>query len=394
MKRIKVLILNYWFHIGGTENAMIGMIKQLIKDGCDVTLLVYSEEGPVIERVPSEVHIKKLGLSLVEGAMLRIYGNSKKTLLLKKIIHKVSQYFLPQNKFHNKLYAYLLKRMPEYPDAFDVVLDFYGYGQFLTAYGAEKIKAPLKFTWYHDENVKGTYKTHFYFKDYNKIFCVSESVKNNMVREWPQYASKTEVFHNLIDTDYIRRKAEEKCGIKKKPGFFCLVSVGRLAPQKGFDVAVAAADLLKQKGVKFRWIVVGDGPMHAQLMSEIRKRNLQDCFFLVGLKKNPYPYIELSDLYVQPSRHEGYCTTIVEAKTLKKPILSSDIPSARLQIEDGKNGFLVELDAEKLAWKIQELIKNPGLLAEVREQLMKEKPYASSDYVRFDRYVKDSLGKS
>ena len=93
----------------------------------------------------------------------------------------------------------------------------------------------------------------------------------------------------------------------------------------------------------------------------------------LGRKKNPYPYMKHCDLYVQPSRHEGYVITLVEARALCLPILSSDIPSAREQIQDGINVYIADLSAEALADKIEYLYNNPSQMEKTVEYL-KEHP--------------------
>lgn len=65
------------------------------------------------------------------------------------------------------------------------------------------------------------------------------------------------------------------------------------------------------------------------------------------------------DLYVQPSRHEGYGITLMEARMLCRAILASNIPVFREQIVDGMNGYLTELNSNSLADKIEYLFKNP-----------------------------------
>lgn len=94
-------------------------------------------------------------------------------------------------------------------------------------------------------------------------------------------------------------------------------------------------------------------------------------------------------LYVQPSRHEGYSTTLVEAKTLACTILATDIPSNREQIIEGVNGFLVELDADKIADKIIELTKNQEQLMHVKEYLYREDLDFSGEISKLEALLKD-----
>ena len=74
--------------------------------------------------------------------------------------------------------------------------------------------------------------------------------------------------------------------------------------------------------------------------------------------ENPYPYISKADIYVQPSRHEGYCLSLAEAKCLCKPIITTNFTGAKEQIINGHNGYIVN-DEEDLYERIKFLIENP-----------------------------------
>ena len=84
------------------------------------------------------------------------------------------------------------------------------------------------------------------------------------------------------------------------------------------------------------------------------------------MQPNPYPYIKAADIYVQSSRFEGFGLTITEAKILGRAIVCTNFPTAFNQLEDGKNGIIVEMTAESIASGIEKLLKDESL----RQQLM------------------------
>ena len=89
----------------------------------------------------------------------------------------------------------------------------------------------------------------------------------------------------------------------------------------------------------------------------------------VGEKDNPYPYMNACDIYIQPSRTEGFCTTTREAKILCKPVVTFDVGGMREQFSDKVNGIIIEReDTKALAQAIFSLAKNP----EMREKMSKE----------------------
>lgn len=197
-------------------------------------------------------------------------------------------------------------------------------------------------------------------------------LKKLSVNSFIAYYDFISKFYNVIDIEEIKRKSEQDEIIPFKESFN-IVTVGRLTEQKGYDIAIKAASILKKRKINFAWYAIGGGRDEKKLKKLVEKYCLENQFVFLGRKKNPYPYMKHCDLYVQPSRHEGYVITLVEARALCLPILSSDIPSAREQIQDGINGYVAELSAEDLADKIEYLYNNPSQRKKTVEYL-KEHP--------------------
>jgi len=92
----------------------------------------------------------------------------------------------------------------------------------------------------------------------------------------------------------------------------------------------------------------------------------------LGSTQNPYPYVYKSDIYVQTSRHEGYCLTLAEAKCLKKPIITTNFTGAYEQIKDGYNGFVVEWNEEDLYNQIKYLLDQKIIRKKIATNLLRE----------------------
>ena len=116
----------------------------------------------------------------------------------------------------------------------------------------------------------------------------------------------------------------------------------------------------------------------------ITKKKLTDCIHLLGVKGNPYPYFKNCDLYVQTSRHEGYVTTVTEAKIFSRPIICTNVSGANEQILSGYTGDVVEVSAEKIENKIKYLIENNEKRKMYTENLQKEGVNEDNDW--FQRY--------
>ena len=151
-----------------------------------------------------------------------------------------------------------------------------------------------------------------------------------------------------------------------------LVTVGRLVPQKGYDIAAKAAWLLKEHGVRFHWYVVGGGNS-TPIEKDIAQYGIRDCFTLLGAKANPYPYMKAADIYVQTSKFEGYCLTLAEARMLNVPCVTTNFDVVYAQMINGENGLVVEMNAEAVADGIIRLATDQELYQHIKGYQIQEK---------------------
>lgn len=386
----KVIVLTNAFMGGGTEVALNSLLNCMKPEEYDVTICCITKTGPLLKQVPKQIPIQEVQFS---NPMHRVFvsGIKEKTNSLKMLLYKIKKKYYykkyKQDGKRNELYEKILVKMKPIETEYDLLLDFHGYGYFLTVYGAEKIRAKKKAMWVHDENISWISKVVSYLPAYDKIFCVSKAVKDSFIRTCPHLAFKAEVFYNLTDTEKVKKKAQGVLRDTEYNGEFKILTIGRLQEQKGIDIAIESARILQQRGVQFRWYILGEGTLYKSLSVQVKQCGLEERFFLLGRRDNPFPYIRECQLYVQPSRHEGYATTVLEAKVLCKPILASDIPSNREQIIDGENGYLCKLEAEPFAERIQRLIEHPELCTKVVDGLKQERFDFSKEIEKLERLL-------
>lgn len=364
----KVLFMAKAFGGGGAEVAMLELINRMPEEEYDITLALLDNDLEYYNRLKRKINIIQIKFTnKVAEQLVSMYALPAK--ILKKLgVNSVIPY-----------YDMLFNAVANiFSDEYDLALDFYGYGYFLTGYMAEKIKAKKKATWLHDEDLVWFKNVKRYAGKFDKIFAVSEAVKSSFSKNFPELEEKTEVFYNTIDIDLIIEKSLYPCS-ERLTGDFIILTVGRLHSQKGYDIAIKTAKILKESGVSFKWYAIGAGKEKDKLDRLIEKCGVKDCFILLGRRDNPYTYMRQCDIYVQPSRHEGYVITLVEARALNLPIIASDIPSSREQIEDGKNGYIVALNEYAFASKIKDLYHNKELRNRVSEYLKINKPDFSEE---------------
>lgn len=341
---------------GGSEVALIELINALPNDLYNITLALLDTDDEYAYRLKKHVDIIKL-----EFKNSFVYSLVSMYAFPAKVLKKLSvNRYMPY-------YDYISECVRNVFDKeYDIAIDFYGYGSFVTAFLASKIKAKKKATWLHDENIYWLKSVERYLPAYDKVFGVSQAVVNTFCGKYPAFKEKAAVFYNVINVNDIRKKANENVQIPFKKNTFNILTVGRLTEQKGYDIAIGAAAILAKRKIEFTWYVIGSGRDERKLKRlAADNHSLENRFVFLGQKKNPYPYMKNCDLYVQPSRHEGYGITLIEARVLCKAILASDIPPFREQIEDGVNGYFAELTCVSFADKIGYLYKNPGKIKNI-----------------------------
>ena len=336
---------------GGSEVALIELMNALPEDLYNITLALLDTDDEYAYRLKKQVNIIQ-----TEFRNPFVYSLVSMYSFPAKVLKKLSvNRYVPY-------YDYITNCVRSgFDKEYDIAIDFYGYGSFITAFVADKIKAKKKATWLHDENMYWLKDVERYLPAYDRVFGVSQAVVDTFCGKYPSFREKADVFYNVINISDIRKKADEHEQIPFRKDTFNILTVGRLVKQKGYDIAIGAAAILAERGINFTWYVIGCGREERKLQKLAEDtRGLENRFVFLGQKKNPYPYMKGCDLYVQPSRNEGYGLTLVEARTLCRAILASDIPAFREQIADGMNGYLAELNSVSFADKIEYLYKNPG----------------------------------
>lgn len=178
---------------------------------------------------------------------------------------------------------------------------------------------------------------------------------------------------NIIESSRIRviypgieLNRQEESGVArvydKQDGEILLGNAGRLSEEKGQIYLLQLAEILKQKGIRFRILIAGSGKLNAWLRKQARLRNVQDEVKFLGFMENLKPFYTDIDIFLLTSLWEGFGYVMVEAMAEKKPVIAFDISSSAEVVDDGHSGFLVPRgDVEAMAEKVVELARNRQL---------------------------------
>lgn len=368
----KIAIVSKKMIIGGIEKVMLSMISEIDKDKYDITLFLQERGGELDSEIPSSVKVRYLfeeSKSIRENIV-----NSLKRINLKdvcKFVYSGIRIYMVKDGYFT--YKDRSRVLPEQKENFDLAISYHNPISLPTIYTIDKIKAKKKAMWIHTDIKEyineADYLKNYYYK-YDKIFSVSPGGAKSFGEKYPDLKDKIEVFYNRMVKEEIVSRVDDRNYYNEFNGIN-LLTVGRICYQKAIDLIPEISKKLKDDGYKFKWYCVGWGEVE-KIKELIKKYDVEDCFILLGSSKNPYNYMKNCDIYVQPSRYEGYVTTITEAKCFERPIVATNIEGIKEQIVNEKTGILVECSVDELYRGVKKLLDDESLRNKLSVNLSKE----------------------
>ncbi|WP_439849489.1 CDP-glycerol glycerophosphotransferase family protein [Staphylococcus pseudintermedius] len=274
---------------------------------------------------------------------------------------------------------------------FDYAIDYSGYAMFwsnlILASGAKKkyillhsdIKSDMERTVKgkrpHYQNLKGVISLYPYF---DKLVSVSEATKKLNQSNFGGLKLKNRhiASRNTINIEKINQLVDDDSDLFEKNGTpvlptltehgmeaiefsqddFKIVSVGRLSPEKGFDLLIKAVAELAPKYPQLKLYILGDGPLKGTLKSLVEQLGIQNHVYFLGQRRNPFFIVKRADVFALTSHYEGQSMVILEGLTVGTHVLASDIIANRYVLEDEKYGMLVEKNEVDIAKGLEQFI--------------------------------------
>lgn len=381
MCKKSILIIMPYLNCGGVESTLLSMLEIINKEKYEITLLLLEKKGEFIKRIPPQITVKEIELPEKEKGIF--YGKKKMLLhyLKKGHIHKIPRYLLynrknglTENRENNAMYfRRISSSIPVLDGEYDLAIDYFGYATFTTFYLAEKVQAKKKVSWLH--SILSRFQPQSFeewYREMDAIFACSKMVKKDFENVFPGI-NTVQTFYNIIHPKEICRMAQIQDGFEDKFEGIRILTVGRICYEKGIDLAIEAYKGLIESGYKVRWYLIGGGSTedYQKFYGMLETDKEKDNFIFLGTKDNPYVYMKQCDIYVQPSRFEGYCTTTNEARIIGCPIVMTNVSGAEEQIEDGVTGYIVEQRGKSIFEGIEKLINNSEIRMNFCENIKK-----------------------
>lgn len=376
---------------GGAEKALLSLLTLIDRNKYDISLQMFTRGGMFEELLPAEINIlppldhsifcsKSFAAQIFSFDVKRISARLKTAAELRKNarhghpLHDTQAYWKHSASAYNTL-----------PQQYDIAI---AWGQGTpTHFVAQKVNAKKKYAWvnvnYEDAGHNKDFDRDIYAQ-YTGIVCVSNKLRDIFVKVYPEYTQKCSVILDIQNAALISTMAQEECNIQKQG--ITITTVGRLVRQKGYDIAAKAAQILKERGVEFKWYVVGGGDA-TPIEKDIATYGIDDCFILLGAKQNPYPFIAAADIYVQTSVFEGYCLTLAEARMLNIPCVTTAFDVVYEQMINGENGLVVDMNAQAVADGVERLMNDKALYDHIKKYQQSEKKGNTEEIERFYELV-------
>lgn len=369
-ERKKMLFIINNMEIGGTRSSLLNLLSYIDKKTIEIHLVLLSPFGPYMEKIPSSVKI------LPESFFLKCCFSKKENLnffekIVKGVFHGIRM-ITGYNRLFSIIFKLTTRKLSD--NNYDAVI---GFQEGESNDCASFIRAKSVSLWIHNDydNLIGNGRgIPVSYQTADNIFFVADASMNNFKKAYPQYTSKCQVIRNTLDIDVIRKRAEENVDVNFNDCQYNIISVGRVTNQKRFDRVIEAASVLKNRGFKFRWYIIGDGILLEQLKKSIREKKVSDIVVLLGAKKNPYPYISKASLLVVTSDYESQPMVILESMALGVPVITTRFASAVELAMNSKGAVeLVDISVEAIVDGVSKSMNVHSLA--LKKSILKEFSY-------------------
>lgn len=320
---------------GGAERVSVDLAAALSTEH-DVEVVLAWGEGPLIDQLPAEVPVVRLGARRTATSFVG----------LTRYLRRRRPRALLSAMTHTNVVASLAARAARTGTTVVVAEHVH--------LSAHTSTAPRRTDRLMPRFLRAAYRG-------RTVVAVSEGVADDVARRTGIPRRTIAVVPNPLPIDTIEARAAEPVTHRwfvdgASPP---LVAVGRLQPQKDFETLLRALAIARNRRDDLRLVILGEGPERPSLEAEVARLGIGDAVELPGFVANPYPLMRAAAGVVLSSRWEGLPTVLLEALAVETPIVATDCPSGPAEIlQGGRFGRLVPVgDPEALAGALVDLVE-------------------------------------
>lgn len=344
---IKVLFLIPNLGHGGAEKVLINLLKHMNKNVFDISVFCLYDEGIHKNDLPDSISY---------------YSYFKKSFRGSGHLLKL---FSPKY-----LYKHMIK------NKYDIVVSYLEGQTARIASGCTDSNTKL-ISWIHVEQHNKTNAARMFrsvgemnkcYSKFDYIACVSNFVKKDFLSLLPFIQKeKVGIIYNTVESNIIRRLAEEKIEIKIDQSKINICGIGTLKTSKGFDRLIRIHKKLSDDGYPVHTYLLGEGPEEKKLKQMVLDLDVNDSFTFLGYHTNPYKYLANCDIFVCCSYAEGFSTAATESLIVGTAVCTVDVSGMKEMLGDNNEyGIVTSNDENQLYLGIKKLLSNKELLKEYK----------------------------
>lgn len=350
----KILFVAQNFYIGGVQTSLVNLLKYLkkeYKDEYEIDLFTFGK-GELISQLPEDINIfyGKTMLSLASAPFMKVISEKNPLHILLRIFLVLAVRIIGTDR----LYRIMLKNQKKF-SGYDTAVSYFDdvpdcfFNKGANLFVSDFVGCKERVAWVHNDPIKCGYDREHCLKSYknfDRLICVSEAVRENLKKMLPEYTEKMSVCYNRVPEDEIKKSAEEYIPFNRGEKLN-IVTVCRIDnKQKRIDGIIEVCKRLKDENINnFVWRIVGEGPDFKENKNLAEEKGISDVLEFSGPQINPYPYIKHSDLFALYSAYEGFPMVVEEARVFDKFIITTNYAAAKEQIQNGY-GTVCESDDE------------------------------------------------
>ena len=322
--RPRVLLVIPHLGGGGAERVMAILARQLPSKKYEVHLALVTGSAPSPDQFNPSLQIHALNASRVRSAalpLLRLVRRLKPALILSGI-------------FHLNFLVLLLR--PFFPDGIRILVRQNGTVSASLAF--DKLPCCTRLLY------------RLLYRRAGCIICQTQAMANDLAAELHLPQNRMAVLPNPIDVEAIRNSVSHQQTQQQTAGPL-LLAMGRLSPEKGFDLLLQAFALFQKNSPRSHLLIAGAGPQEAALKSLSTLLGLGSTVTFAGHVANPWQHFPAATLFVLPSRHEGMPNALLEAAAAGLPIVALPASGGVVELLRDQPGvwLAAQLTAEALA---------------------------------------------
>lgn len=197
-----------------------------------------------------------------------------------------------------------------------------------------------------------------------KLIAVSSEIRHELLRHGARAERVSTVLNGIDHLAFHRDRARERPvreQLKLGASDLVIGAVGRLEPQKRFDLLIDVVARLRSTRPTVKLLIVGDGSLTQALLEQVRRAGLEDVCRLLGQRGDVVDLHHAFDVFVQSSDYEGTSNAVLEAMALETPVVATSAGGTEDIVRDRIDGLIVPTgDPTRLLEAIEEAFHDPS----------------------------------